>query len=157
MRIGNKSVDYYIDLLIQSFKLQKLLPYSIRTGSSCPDKKKNCRKKHGEIIIKEFNPNNGKFHVYHYTVHNSKSVFDYWQEEKIVKEMILKSAKKFSYGKRPLLRIKEIKKILKNQNIMLSDRVSVRCSHEEKDLLKSDAKKNNMKYSDYVRKKLFSL
>ena len=156
MKSGNRKVDEYIDLLIESFKKNKNLPYSIKSGSSCPDKKKNCRKKHGEIIVKEYDRKQEKFNVLYYSVHTRKPVFVWWQEQKVLKEMILKTTKKFSYGKKPLLRIKELKKILnKKENRWLSEIITIRTTKEEKKQLVSNAKKKDLKFSDYVRKKLF--
>lgn len=157
MKTGNRAVEEYIDLLIESFKRNKNLPYQIKTGSSCPDKKKNCKKKHGDIVVKEYDKNNGKFHVFHYAIHQTKSVFDWWQEEKVIKEIIKKSTIKFSYGKKPLLRIKELKKILnKNSNRWLNERLMIRMTTEEKKKLITNSKRNDLKLSEYVRKKLFS-
>jgi len=143
--------------LIESFRRNKNLPYAIKSGSSCPDKKKNCRKKHGEIIVKHYDKKQKKFHVLYYSVHTRKPVFVWWQEEKVLKEMILKSTKKFSYGKKPLLRIKELKKILdKKENRWLSENLRIRLTKNEKNSLREKAKKKDMKLSDFVRKKLFS-
>jgi len=156
MKSGNRPAEQYVDLLIESFKRKRNLPYSIKSGSSCPDKKRNCRKKHGEIIVKEYDKQKKKFYVLYYSVHMRKPVFVYWQDKILLKEMILKTTKKFSIGKKPLLRIKELKKILnKRQNRWLSQKIVIRITDDEKKKLITNSNKKGMKLSDYVRKKLF--
>jgi len=155
--LANKyHLEDYVDLLIESFKKNRNLPYKIKSGKSCPDKKKNCRKKHGEIIIKEYDKKQKKFHVYHYAIHNPKSVFDWWQEEKKIKELVMEQNKTVSYGY-SLMRLLDIKKTLdKNTNRYRSENLQLRATVEEIELLRKNAKKNDMKFSDYIREKLFS-
>lgn len=156
MKSGNRPADEYVDLLIDTFKKNRNLPYAIKSGSSCPDKKKNCRKKHGEVIVKQYDGKQKKFHVLYYSVHTRKPVFVWWQDQKTLKQMILKTTKKFSYGKKPLLRIKELKKLIGNKkNRILSEHIRIRTTIQEKENLIAKSKKKNMKLSDYVRKKLF--
>ncbi len=155
--VNKRHIEDYIDLLIESFKKNKNLPYKIKTGSSCPDKKKNCRKKHGEIIVKSYDRNQKKFHVFHYSIHNPKPVFDWWQDESKITEMVVKQNKKFGIGKKPLLRLLDIKKILdKSENRYRSEKIDVRVTPEEKDQLKKSAKKKDMRIADFIREKLFS-
>ena len=156
--MGNKRhLEDYIDLLLESFKKKKNLPYKIKSGKSCPSKKKNCRKKHGEIIVKEYDRKQKKFHVFHYAIHNPKPVFDWWQDEDKLKEMILTQNKKMSYGKKPLMRLLDIKKILdKNEKRYRSERLEIRVTSEEKEFLRKNAMKNNARFTDYIREKLFS-
>lgn len=155
--VNKRHLEDYIDLLIESFKRNKNLPYTIKSGSSCPSKKKNCRKKHGEIVIKSYDRKEKKFHVFHYTIHEPKPVFDWWQDEIKIKEMILKQNKKLSYGKKPLMRLSDIKKILdKNEKRYRNKYIIARITSEEKELLVVNAKKKGMKISDYIREKLLS-
>lgn len=155
--VYKRHIEDYIDLLIHSFKKNKNLPYKIKSGSSCPDKKKNCRKKHGEIIVKSYDRVQKKFHVFHYTIHNPKPVFDWWQDESKIIEMILKQNKKFGIGKKPLLRLLDIKKILdKSENRYRSEKIDVRVTPQEKDQLKKSANKKDMRTADFIREKLFS-
>ncbi len=154
---NKRHLEDYIDLLLESFKKNKNLPYKIKSGKSCPDKKKNCRKKHGEIIVSEYDRKQKKFHVFHYAIHNPKPVFDWWQDELKLKEMILKQNQKVSYGKKPLMRLLDIKKVLdKNEKRYRSERIEIRATPEEKELLRKIAKKNDTRLTDYIREKLFS-
>jgi len=73
--VGNqRHLEDYIDLLVESFKQKKNLPYKIKSGRACPDKneKKNCRKKHGEIIVKITTGNKKSFmcFIIQYTIQN---------------------------------------------------------------------------------------
>lgn len=154
---NKRHLEDYIDILVESFKRNKNLPYKIKSGSACPSKKKNCRKKHGEIIIKKYDRKEKKFHVFHYTIHDPKPVFDWWQDELKIKEMILNQNKKMSYGKKPLMRLIDIKKTLNHEGRnYLSERIEMRISLKEKEILRIIAKKKGMKISDYIREKLFS-
>ncbi len=160
--MGNqRHLEDYIDLLVESFKQKKNLPYKIKSGRACPDKneKKNCRKKHGEIIVKNYDRKQKKFHVFHYSIHNPKPVFDWWQDENTLKQMILKQTKKTSYGKKPLMRLIDIKKVLEksvNPHRYRSEQIFTRVTPDEKELLIKMAKKKDQKVADYVREKLFS-
>lgn len=155
--MGNKRhLEDYIDLLLESFRRNKNLPYKIKSGKSCPSKKKNCRKKHGEIVVKSYDRKEKKFHVFHYAIHNPKPVFDWWQDEIKLRQMILKQNKKLSYGKKPLMRLLDIKRTLdKNANRYKSKRIYLRVTEEEKELLIKDAKKRDLKIADLIREKLF--
>lgn len=155
--MGNKRhLEDYIDLLLESFRRNRNLPYKIKSGKSCPSKKKNCRKKHGEIVVKSYDRKEKKFHVFHYAIHNPKPVFDWWQDEIKLRQMILKQNKKLSYGKKPLMRLLDIKRTLdKNANRYKSKRIYLRVTEEEKELLIKDAKKRDLKIADLIREKLF--
>jgi len=155
--VGNKRhLEDYIDLLLESFRRNRNLPYKIKSGKSCPSKKKNCRKKHGEIVVKSYDRKEKKFHVFHYAIHNPKPVFDWWQDEIKLRQMILKQNKKLSYGKKPLMRLLDIKRTLdKNANRYKSKRIYLRVTEEEKELLIKDAKKRDLKIADLIREKLF--
>ena len=156
MKSGNRPAEEYVGLLIETFKKNRNLPYAIKSGSSCPDKKKNCRKKHGEVIVKEYDKKQKKFHVLYYSVHTRKPDFVWWQDQKTLKEMILKTTKKLSYGRKHLLRIKELKKLLgSKKNRRLTEMIRIRLTILEKENLIAKSKKKDMKLSDYVRKKLF--
>ncbi len=95
--------------------------------------------------------------MFHYAIHNPKPVFDWWQDEVKLKEMVLTQNKKMSYGKKPLMRLLDIKKILdKNAKRYRSEKIEVRATPEEKELLRKIAKNNDMRFSDFIREKLFS-
>lgn len=153
---NKRHLEDYINILIESFKRNKNLPYKIKSGSVCPSKKKNCRKKHGEIIIKNYDRKQKKFHVFHYSIHDPKPVFDWWQDEVKIKEMILKQNEKMSYGKKPLMRLLDIKKTLeRNSKRYRSEEIRVRLTPEEKQTLVKYSNNKGMKLSDYVRDMLF--
>jgi len=68
-----------------------------------------------------------------------------------------KKNKKMSYGKKPLMRLLDIKKVLdKNAKRYRSEKIEVRATPEEKELLRKIAKNNDMRFSDFIREKLFS-
>jgi len=86
-------------------------------------------------------------------------VFDWWQDENTLKQMILKQTKKTSYGKKPLMRLIDIKKVLEksvNPHRYRSEQIFTRVTPDEKELLIKMAKKKDQKVADYVREKLFS-
>lgn len=152
---NKRHLEDYIDILIESFKRNKNLPYKIKTGSACPSNKKNCRKKHGEIIVKSYDRKEKKFHVFHYTIHDPKPVFDWWQTEEKIKEMILKQNTKTSYGKKPLMRLLDIKKTLDRNLSYRSKVIRVRVTPEEQESLREKSKKKDMNMSDFIRNELF--
>ena len=150
-------IDGLIDLLINSFKRSKNLPYTIRTNL-CPTKKKNCGRHHGEVVIQSYNPETNKFHCINYGVHIPKSVFEYDQSEDIIRNTIEKSLKKLRHAKKPLVTVKELKKIIKmGQKSTKNIRITFRCTEEERRIIRSSAKSHGLsEMSDYIKLKVLS-
>jgi len=60
-------------------------------------------------------------------------------------------------SKKPLMRLLDIKKILdKNEKRYRSERLEIRVTPEEKEILRKNARKNEVRFTDFIREKLFS-
>jgi len=156
MKVRRSEIDGLIELLINSFKRSKNLPYQIKTNF-CPTKKKNCRRHHGEIVVTSFSPETNKFHCIYYGVHITKSVLEHDQTEDILKKMVKKSLTKEHLGAKRLVTVKALKKIIRRENLKNNTCITFRCSSEEKQIIRSNAKKSGFsEMSDYIKLKLLS-
>jgi len=80
MKKRQSQVDQLIDLLVQDFRKGLHLPFDVVTHS-CPSKTKNCKERHGEIVITSYNKETGTFHAVYYSMHQSISEYEYERPE----------------------------------------------------------------------------
>lgn len=156
MKARRSEIDGLIELLINSFKRSKNLPYTIKTNL-CPKYNKYCKRHHGEIVVTSFNSELNKFHCIYYGVHVVKSVLEYDQSEEVLRKMIKKSVTT-KRRKRNLVSVKELKKTIKSGEKPSKETcITLRCTEEQKEIIRSDAKKNGFsEISDYIKLKLLS-
>jgi hypothetical protein len=157
VKVRRSEIDGLIELLINSFKRSKNLPYAIKTNV-CPKYKKNCTRHHGEIVVISFDMETKKFHCKYYGVHIPKTVFECDQTEDIVKSIIKKSLNT-THRRKSLVTVKELKKFLKSPTKSKEKMTGIafRCSEEVKQTIRSNAKKNGFsEMSDYIILKLLS-
>ena len=146
-----------LELLLSSFKRSKNLPYPIRTNL-CPKSKKNCKRHHGEIVVESYDSDLKLFHCVYYGVHAPKKIYETDQTEELVRNMIKKSLTKLYHDNKPLVTVREIKKILdiERKNAGKMTGFACRCTVEQKEILRSIAKGKGLELSDYIIMKLFS-
>lgn len=149
-------IDGLLELLINSFKRSKNLPYTIKTNM-CPKYNKYCKRHHGEIVVTSYNSELNKFHCIVYGVHVPKSVLEYDQTEDVLRKMIKKSVTTMRRNK-SLVLVKELKKIIRSgEKLKNNIKITFRCTEEQKEIIRSDAKKNGFsEISDYIKLKLLS-
>lgn len=161
MKARKSEIDSLIDLLLYSFKNNTNLPFKIPT-MTCPDlkpsknlKRKYCRKRHSEIVVQSYLPEEKKYRLLYYGMHTTKDVYMFDQEEQIVKQIIKKSLLKEKYGGKKLLEIRSIKKLLGKRLIKYNKVIRIRISQKQYNSLVSKVGNRNLGISDYVRLKLF--
>jgi len=150
--LDGKRVDSLIELLIYSFTQGKNLPFELRT-KLCPDKKRSCKKRHGDIVVENFNKEDQSFFCSYYSVHQKKSVYSHQLSKLILKSTIKKIMKKRN-SKFLLLKVKDLEKFVGKIERPINQHFRV--SNEEKKILESKAKKKAISVSDYIRLELFS-
>lgn len=162
MKQRHSEIDGLVKLLVNSFKLGFNLPFTIPT-MRCPDyilykknKIKKCRKRHAEIIVQAYNKTESTFHLLYYGMHIPNIQFEYDQDESILISMIKKSLTKRRRDVNTLLKVKDLKKIVKSTKIIRNKRITVRFSEKEYLMIASKAKRRNLEKSEYVRMELFS-
>lgn len=155
-------IDSLINLLLYSFRNGNNLPFTIPT-KTCPDlkpskkeKRKPCRKRHSEIIVESYLPEEKKYRLLYYGMHSSKDVFTFDQNEDMVKIIIRKSIMRKKYGGKTLLEVRNVKKLLMKKDIVRTKLITFRVSEKEKKSIIAKAEKRNLEISDYIRMKLFS-
>jgi hypothetical protein len=151
-------IDSLVDLLIYSFKHGKNLPFTIKT-KNCPNKKKYCKRHHGEILVTEYKKDTNKFHCDYYGVHERKVIFQFDQSEEILKKIIKKylrvrTKQNHSKSDEPFLLIRDLKKIVGKIDRPIVQRFRV--NSKERERLLADAKKKDVSVGDFIRLKLFS-
>ena len=162
MKARRSEIDSMINLLLYSFRNGKNLPFTIPT-KSCPDlkpskkeKRKSCKKRPSEIVIESYLSEEKKFHLKYYGMHTAKDVYEFDQDQLLVKQMIKNSLKKKKYGGKTLLEIRNVKKLLKKIDTDRIKQINFRLSEKEKKSIIAKAEKRNLEISDYIRMKLFS-
>lgn len=162
MKARRSEIDSLINLLLHSFRNGKNLPFIIPT-KTCPDlkpsknlKRKYCRKKHSEIIVDSYMPEEKKYRLLYYGMHTSKNVYKFDQEEDVVKQIIKKSMLKQKIRGRALLEVRTLKKLLKKNDDKRTLGVYIRVSVKEKKSILFKAQNRGLEVSDYIRMKLFS-
>jgi len=141
---GQKTKEVYIDLFLETLQDPKKLPFKI-VRNMCPERKKHCRKRHGEIIIKSYNPETKKFRLLYYAIHQTGIKYDYEQSHDTVKKFLLDSIK------RNRLKLKLIRQILERGKTFRDNYIGLRFTNTESKIIKQNAKKKNMKVYTYLR------
>lgn len=154
MKTRKSEIDDLIELLVSSFQKSKYLPYKVKTGK-CPLKKKNCTRHHGEIMIKSYNPDSKKFTCTYYGVHVTKS-FTYEQTVETIEKIIRTSLTKSRHDNKPLVLVREIKKLLKSDGKFKKYIMHFRCTAEERSIIISNSKKSGLDVSTYMKQKCLS-
>lgn len=162
MKPRRSQVDTIIKLLLLSFKNNQNIPFTIPT-MLCPDQprirnkiNKKCKKRHSEIIVHSYNKQNDTFHLLYYGIHVSKVQFEFDQDEDVLFQIIKKTLLVKKYGLSSLIKIKDLRKILKTTKINRDKRITIRLSDKEYLAISSKAKRRNLEKSEYVRMELFS-
>lgn len=154
MRNRVSHTNELIDLLIKSLKNNENLPFKIKTAK-CPHNNSKCKKKHGEIVVTEFNKKR-MFHCKFYSVHESDMVYEDDLDEEIVRNLISKSLKRKKHARKPLFTLKELEKVVDKSNIYRTEIFCIRCTKHEKKNLTKRAKNQKKDVSDLARELLFS-
>jgi len=162
LKARRSEIDSLINLLLYSFREGKNLPFTIPT-KTCPDLKpskhlkiKSCRKRHSEIVVESYIPEEKKYRLLYYGMHTSKDVYKFDQEQEVVKQIIKKSMVKKKFNHRTLLEVRTLKKLLKKNDDKRTLGIYIRVSVKEKKSIVFKAKNRNQEISDYIRMKLFS-
>ena len=155
MKKRQSQVEQLIDLLVQDFRKGLHLPYDVVT-KSCPSKTKNCKERHGDIVITSYNKETGTFHNLYHGVHESTPPHEFDQTENIVKDIIKRNTKKTTTGKKPFLTVKDLKKLVDQRRINKNKIRSIRFTGYEDEKIAMIAKERGMEVSDFIRMRLFS-
>ena len=139
-----RKVEDYVVMFVDSLKNPKNLPYKI-VRFKCPDRKKICRKRHGEIVIKKYDRKQDQFLLDYYGVHERKVEFTFWQNIRTVKKFMLQSIKK------RLITVPEIRKKLVRDSYFRDHLIGLRFTETEMRIIEKKAKKKNLKVYDYLR------
>jgi len=89
-------------------------------------------------------------------MHTAKDVYNFDQEIGIVKQIIKKSLLKKKYGGKTLLEIRNLKKMLRKNDLERTKLIAFRVSEKEKKSIIAKSEKRDLEISDYIRMKLFS-
>lgn len=162
MKARRSEIESLINLLLYSFRNGKNLPFTIPT-KTCPDlkpsknqKRKPCRKKHSEIVVQSYLPEENRYRCIYYGMHDSKNTDQFDQEESIIKMIIKRSLKKKKYGGKTLLEIRKIKTIVSKNDVERTKLIAFRVSEKEWKSIDAKSRKRSLEKSDYIRMKLFS-
>lgn len=151
------NADHREEIIIQVIKLfkkNKGLPFSIRT-KNCPDKKKYCRKKHGEIKIEKYDVKKKRFFLVYYSMHVAKPVFKHMMDEKLVKKMLIASMKQKTHGGYLFLSPTFYKKFLEKHHVSLLNVITFKITTLQKEELLRKSNRKGLTLSAYIKSKLF--
>ena len=143
--------EVIIEVFLQTLTKPKNLPYKIITNKY-PNRKKNCRLHHGEIVITSWDKKTKKFRLKYFGTHE-KGAEQYDQPIDFVKKIILKQVN----SKKKLINIATIKKRIEfSKSIERKFQINLHFSEIEWKKISSKSDKQNVTPYEYCRKKLLS-
>lgn len=151
-------VGYYsqkkviVELFVEAIKKRKLLPFKI-PNKNCPDKKKSCKKHHGEIVVTNYDKKTQKFHLKYYGTHQKGLQFEYDQKKDFVIELITKQI----VSRKRLITTNQLKKFAKldlTKSIYRKNQINLHFSDAEYASILRKASKKNLTVYDFCRSKL---
>jgi len=139
-----RRTEDYVEMFIESLKNAKNLPYKI-VRVKCPERKKLCRRKHGEIVVRKYDRKKNEFQLDYYGIHERGILFTYWQDAKTIKKFMMQSVKK------RLITIPELRDTLVRDSYFRDHSIGLRFTETEMKIIGKRAKKKNLKVYDYLR------